>query len=354
MKVKGVRGMPSLRILWSMALLASVVACGGGASGEAGTPLFGTDAGSGTSDTGDASAGGGITTVSSQVPTQKSMSISVETYALNWGNDGEETKITVRVADSAGNPVPEGSVVQFSVSGGQIQTACRMSGSAGGESNISGCSVTFATQNPRPAYGYVSVVAWMAGEEAYIDSNGNGRYDLGEPFKDMGRIYRDDDANASFTAGVDEINVGGTNDALLGVGDKSCATNQPAALAHVLAPSVTNTCDGVWGPGLVRGLVYLPLSSSQGLGIRPAGTRKVQVYSQYSVSRPEVAAPSGTTVAALGVPVNCTVAISPAAVPSTAVGPTIHDVVATGTGCTGNLSIEAKSGDITKVTVVAL
>jgi hypothetical protein len=61
------------------------------------------------------------------------------------------------------------------------------------------CGTTLApnvTHNPRD--GVVTVVAIADGEEAFFDSNGNGVYDVGEPFIDQGEPFVDANDNGVF------------------------------------------------------------------------------------------------------------------------------------------------------------
>lgn len=256
------------------------------------------------------------------------MSLSVERFGLNWDLDGETTQINVRVATSAGNPVPEGTRVQFSTEGGQIQTSCTLTGATVDGSALSGCSVSFGSQDRRPSDGLVTILAWLEGEEAYVDVNGNGRYDEGEPFVDAGRIYRDDNGNGVYDEGFDELNVGQTVAGAPGIGTLACATsNHPNLLA---VASVPDTCDGVWGRTLIRDSVQLPTSSILGAGALQFGDT-IAVFSRpgwMSPDAPSIAAPTGTALTArTPLPQGCTVSFFPATVPNGAVGPTFHQVI---------------------------
>lgn len=272
--------------------------------------------------------------VSSGVPSQKYMSISIETYNLDWSFDGATTTVTVRVADSAGNPVPAGTVVQFSTEGGQIQKSCKLTGSTATGSTLSVCSVTFGTQELRPIDRLVGIVAWMEGEEAYSDLNGDGKYTAGEPFYDSGKIFRDDDDDSAYTPNNDEVNVGGTiGTPELGTGTSNCSGNQPTGLLNRIPLSVTNTCDGAWGRTLVRANVTVAVSDPRTIDATVQG-KSIFVYStEFTNGTPlyYVAAPFGTALAPVNVPTGCTVSISPPAVPKTAVYPTEHVVTAVGT-----------------------
>jgi len=77
--------------------------------------------------------------------------------------------------------------VSFTTEGGAIDGSCLTEGGQ--------CSVTFKSQNPRPADGRITILATAVGEEDFTDSNGNGRFDDGEPFDDKGEAFRDDNEN---------------------------------------------------------------------------------------------------------------------------------------------------------------
>jgi hypothetical protein len=372
----------NLKRLSALVPAVALVACGGGGGDSLFTPSSSasapTTAASGGTGGGGAAAGGGISTVSSGVPSQRSMSLSVEKYALNWSVDGDTTTITARITDTAGNPVPNGTPVQFSTEGGQVQTSCALTGVMQGTTTISACSVNFATQNLRPLNGLITVLAWLEGQEAFIDLNGNGAYDSGEPFYDTGRLFRDDNTNAAYDAGVDELNVGGTVTTAPGLGAATCGVypgtstatldatsfgfSLPAPSFYFLgsAPaSVPATCDGQWGRTLVRGSVTLPVSDPRTMSIVAVAARRVRVSADFAAAnlRPSTptAAPAGTAVSLVGTPpMNCTIEITPPAVSVVAVLPTVHDLVATGTGCAGSVTVRARFGDIEVSTAVTL
>lgn len=326
-----------------LATVTLVAACGGGGGG--GDSLFEPDDGASAPGGGNGGGGGGpVSDVSNGVPSQRSMSISIEKYNLDWSMDGDTTSVSVRVTDTAGNPVPDGTQVQFSTEGGQIQTSCALSGVSGETANISECSVTFATQNVRPTDGLVSIVAWLAGQEAFIDADGDGHYDAGEPFYDTGRLFRDDNETGSYETDFDELNVGASVSSAPGLGTSVCGPTGTVAANPAVAEdfgfdpsneplSAGATCDGVWGRSLVRANVVLPLSDPRYLaGEYSAGSLRVFTALPSGV---EVAAPAGTTISVLTTPADCTINISPATVLENAIGPTLHTVTATGVGCSG-------------------
>ncbi|MFT3913786.1 MAG: hypothetical protein QM704_06660 [Anaeromyxobacteraceae bacterium] len=63
------------------------------------------------------------------------------------------------------------------------------------------------THNPRD--GVVTVIAMADGEEAFFDTNGNGRYDAGEPFVDAGEPFVDQDDNGVHDPGEWFLDVDG-------------------------------------------------------------------------------------------------------------------------------------------------
>lgn len=170
-------------------------------------------------------AGGGATTLSDQlvvstgVPEQNSFSLSaviknVEGGQFNGCPAPAGTLITARLADHFHNPAPDGTAVSFTAEGGSIDASCltgltqttQPDGSVvTGKGTPGECSVRFCAGNPRPADGRVTILAYALGEESFVDTNGNNRYDAGESFTDLGDPFRNDravsDANAS---GIDD------------------------------------------------------------------------------------------------------------------------------------------------------
>jgi hypothetical protein len=328
------------KILMALAAAGMLSACGGGGA-DAGTPPFAGGASSPTGGGGGSTPtnpGGGISNVANGVPSQRFMSISVEQYNLDWSFDGKTTDVQIYVADTAGNPVPDGSVIQFSTEGGQIVTSCKTSGIKSGTTVISGCAVTFNTQDFRPKDGFARVIAWMVGQEAYKDLNANGKYDQGEPFIDSGRIFRDDDASGDYSASFDELVIGSTLTAQPGIGTKSCLP-LPTDLPNIneIPLSVQDTCDGVWGSTLIRRTVELPVSDPRLLRIEPV-VGGVVVYTDTALPQPPLAArpaaPLGTTIAVANAPTDCKITITPDKVPN-AVTTTLHQIRGVGAGCSG-------------------
>lgn len=186
---------------------------------------------------------GQITSVSSALsirtglPSQRNFSFSATRYNLEGMNtDGDGSLLTVRVADRSGNPVPDGTAINFRTEGGQVVGSCATQRVQG----ISMCqSVRFESQNPRPANGYVSMMVYALGEESFIDSNGNNIFDASEAYDDLGDVFLDINENGVWDAGEDFVPFAG-------------AGNTAACAAANTSLSKPGTCDGKWGRAHVR------------------------------------------------------------------------------------------------------
>jgi hypothetical protein len=133
-------------------------------------------------------------TISTGISDQNSISLSTETLNPEaWQVDGQEVVLTVHAADHFNNPVPDGASVYFTTEGGQIQSQCQIEDGS--------CSVNWTSSNPRPQEddvpggmaGRITILSSMLGEESFIDANGNGVLDNGDPaFADIPEAFRDD------------------------------------------------------------------------------------------------------------------------------------------------------------------
>ena len=179
--------------------------------------------------------------VSSGVPDQDSMTISLsqlnpEAFSLN----GTEINVTAFAADHFNNPVPDGITFSFTVEGGQIQPSCI--------SENGSCSVTWTSQNPRPAGGFVTMMVTAVGGESFQDENGNGVFDEGDGFDDLTEAFRDDneDTVRDFGEPFIDFNVNGQFDLADGLYNgplcedpSRCATEQGVSVrdSHVFIMS---------------------------------------------------------------------------------------------------------------------
>lgn len=125
--------------------------------------------------------------VSTGLPSQDGFSIAISTLNPEaWSIDGVVDVVTARLSDHFHNPVPDGTAVYFTTSGGSIQPSCTTVGGA--------CSVNWISQNPRPMNGRAVILAYAVGEESFLDLDGNGVADAGE-FTDTSEAFRDDNEN---------------------------------------------------------------------------------------------------------------------------------------------------------------
>jgi hypothetical protein len=136
-------------------------------------------------------------TITTGIPDQDSFSLSATLLNPEFRDiDGNTTVLTARLADHFNNPVPDGTVVNFTTEGGSIIASCSTASSA--------CSSTLTSQAPRLALdGRYTVLAYAVGEESFTDLNGNGVADL-VPYElidvngvstDMPEAFRDDNEN---------------------------------------------------------------------------------------------------------------------------------------------------------------
>lgn len=219
-------------------------------------------------------------TVASGPASQRFMSLSAEKFNIEgWNVDGSSTQLTVRLADRQGNPVVNGTVVNFVAEGGQIQPSCATQLVDG----ISLCSVNFVSQNPRPSDGRVSVLAFVSGTKDYEDLNQNNHFDLGsDDLYKIGDAYRDDNENGLYDSNEFVIPRGGT---------ESCAnTGAPF-------PSRVNTCDSLLGTTVRQQTTIMFSSSSPNFVTTGVSTSAVN-FRLSSANNILLPMPVGTTIAA--------------------------------------------------------
>lgn len=141
-------------------------------------------------------------TVTTGIPDQDSFSLAVlcpNVEALTL--DGVVVPITARLSDRFNNPVPDGTAITFTTEGGTIQSQCTTTTTAT-EAGV--CTINWTSAEPRPSGvepGRSTVLAKAIGEESFTDANGNGTFDNGESFVDVGERYRDDNESGSYDAG---------------------------------------------------------------------------------------------------------------------------------------------------------
>jgi len=133
--------------------------------------------------------------VSTGIPDNNSFTVSAETLNPSaWDCNGLVVPISARVADHFNNPAPDGTAVAFQAEGGFIDGSCT---TVGGD-----CTVNWTSNDPRPTNARVTILASVIGEEGFTDTNGNGRFDDGEPYTDLPEAWRDDDESNTRDADV--------------------------------------------------------------------------------------------------------------------------------------------------------
>lgn len=203
-----------------------------------------------------------IATVSSNLsvavglPSQLNFSMSQGTINIEGYNiDGTTNTYQIIAADRSGNPVPAGTSINFVTEGGQVE-AVKQTALVNG---IARTAANFVSSEPRPIDGRVTVTAYALGEESFLDLNGDNAYTPGEPFQDLGNVFKDRNFNGVFDS-LDEFVQLNINNS------RPCqAPGDNLLLLDASIPSITSSCDGVWsgaGQVYVRRSVETVLSTS--------------------------------------------------------------------------------------------
>ena len=214
--------------------------------------------------------------------TQNGFSVSITKNVLANERDGDVSTIKVSLVDRTGNPVPNGTVVSFVSEGGRVSPNCTTKDGI--------CSVEFSTQNPYPADNRVTVIAYVEGDKAYTDIDGDNMFGVGDILtQNIGDFFRDDNENNQYDANLGEFVY------------RKGASGALCAPSSVYQPNIAGTCDN----GLAATLRYqfvLGLASSTPVfealpDTLPAksGTRYFQMFGN---SMQSVSMASGTTISA--------------------------------------------------------
>jgi len=170
-------------------------------------------------------------------PTQNGVTLAIGKNVLA-DNAIDTTSISPYLTDRQGNLVPDGTVVSFVAEGGTVTPNC---------ATVNGnCTVTFTSQNPRPVNGRVSVIAYVEGDKAYSDLNGDNVYTIGidDLLDNIGHFFRDDNEDLKYNPGEFVYRRGALPE---GSKAESCSTStlsQPNLPNFVVEPSETETtCD---------------------------------------------------------------------------------------------------------------
>lgn len=182
---------------------------------------------------------------STGIPDQNSISLSSTFLNVEGAHeiDGKSASLTVRMADSFNNPVPQGTAAVFSTELGSVVSSC---------TTVDGlCSVNWSSQSPRssdtvdqyslpitisenldsstpnryrcpshrenhgpcpddiadpnvnppgaPRGGRSTILVTATGEESFIDRDGNGRYDQGEFWTNLTEAFIDHNEDGIYT-----------------------------------------------------------------------------------------------------------------------------------------------------------
>ena len=187
-----------------------------------------------------------LLTVASGRAVQRSLSLAFDKLSIEGFNfDGDEAYATLSLADRQGNPVPPGTQVNFVTESGVMMPAvCFVPPVTPATANspaipTSYCTVKIRSQGTRPVNGRVSVLAYVEGEEDFVDVNGNNVYDAGDSFTDLGRAFRDDNP-ANETTGLPVYTYDAGEFQVPRVSAAACVAGTGCA------------GDGVWGAADVR------------------------------------------------------------------------------------------------------
>lgn len=231
----------------------------------------------------------GIATVSSNLsvgvglPSQLNFSLSQQTRNIEGMSiDGTTNSYNIIASDRNGNPVPTGTSINFVTEGGQIEAVVQtsttpISPTPGFGTGLSTAVARFQSSSPKPADGRVTITAYALGEESFIDQNGNNTYDLGEPFQDLGNLFKDRLFDGAFDASVDEYVPTNINNsaacltpalsghAFDGARGVTAVTSALLALDATVPSVAGSTCDRAWsgaGKVYVRRATETVLSTS--------------------------------------------------------------------------------------------
>ncbi len=224
-----------------------------------------------------------ITTVSSNLsvavglPSELHFSLAQGTINVEGYNvQGSANSYTVIASDRLGNPVPNGTAINFVAEGGQVQAAAftatianagvpcpaATAASSASGSGLSCAVAQFQTSKPVPPDGRVTVMAYALGEKSFVDTNGNNVYDTGEQFQDLGNPYLDTLYNGQYGSSPNNQYVVQSP-----AGSSACNSTAPSTLPSSLQldvsiPSMPGTCTGNWGKAYVRRAVETIFSTS--------------------------------------------------------------------------------------------
>ncbi len=140
--------------------------------------------------------------ITTGLPRQDGFSISLSTFNPGAFNmDGVQVDVTATASDAFRNFIPDGTVINFMAESGTMQSYCI--------TEAGQCTAVWKSGGARPGQyntslnlvneqiGVTTILAYTMGEAGFTDSNGNNRFDDGEPFLSFAEPFRDDNWNAN-------------------------------------------------------------------------------------------------------------------------------------------------------------
>ena len=207
-----------------------------------------------------------VLTIASGRPVQTRLSLALEKRAIRgFEFDGATSTVTLNLSDRQGNPVPDGTVVNFVTEAGVMIPPTCVTGTVAGNST---CTVTIRSQGTRPANGLVTIMAYAPGEEDFVDTAGDNAYHCGNTqFTDQGLAYRDDTMTSSlvntFVAGSGQFTVPRAKDvAATCVDDVTLKSVPNPGISTAISPTVS-AGDGIWGATDVRKQTVIVFSTDR-------------------------------------------------------------------------------------------
>lgn len=202
--------------------------------------------------------------VAAGLPSQLNFSLSQNARNIEgYDIDGTPNTYQIIAADRSGNPIPAGTSINFVTEGGQIEAIGQIQLVSG----IARTVVNFVSSEPRPVDGRVTITAYALGEESFLDLNGDNLYTAGEPFQDLGNIFKDRNIDGHFDAAVDEYIPLAINSSSSCVAPTNNLLRLDASIPSmsIVNGNATDTCDTKWsgaGQVYVRRAAETVLSTS--------------------------------------------------------------------------------------------
>lgn len=202
--------------------------------------------------------------VAAGLPSQLNFSLSQGTRNIEGYNiDGTPNTYQIIAADRSGNATPVGTSINFVAEGGQVEAIKQLQLVSG----ISRAVANFVSAEPRPVDGRVTITAYTLGEESFLDLNGDNVYSAGEPFQDLGNIFKDRNLDGRFVAASDEflpLDINNTSACAVPASDLLRLNASIPSMSIVNGHS-SDTCDSRWsgaGQVYVRRAIETVLSTS--------------------------------------------------------------------------------------------